>query len=102
VSGHPYVPVAGRLCRTPSRRPRCPSHEQPTAKSEWRPAAFTLIELLVVVAVIAVLTAILVPCLNRVREAGRRAVCMGNLRQLQIAWHAYAIDSGDCIVNAQP
>ena len=41
--------------------------------------AFTLIELLVVIAVIAVLMAVLLPSLNRVREQGKRAVCMSNL-----------------------
>jgi hypothetical protein len=45
--------------------------------------------------------AILFPVLSRVREAGRRAKCMGNLRQIQIAWQAYAIDHGDYVVNGQ-
>jgi prepilin-type N-terminal cleavage/methylation domain-containing protein/prepilin-type processing-associated H-X9-DG protein len=67
-----------------------------------REAAFTLIELLVVVAVIAVLVAILLPCLNRAREAGRRAACMGHMHQLQIAWHLYAVDWHDHIVNGEP
>jgi len=62
---------------------------------------FTLIELLVVIAVIAILVAVLLPSLARAREAGRRAVCMGNLRQLQIAWQTYAEDHGGCIVNGQ-
>ncbi len=63
---------------------------------------FTLIELLVVIAIVAVLVALLLPSLARAREAARRAACMGNLRQLQIAWHAYAVDNSDYIVNAQP
>jgi len=41
----------------------------------------TLIELLVVIAIIAVLMAILMPTLNRAREPGRRAVCLGNLNR---------------------
>jgi prepilin-type N-terminal cleavage/methylation domain-containing protein len=60
--------------------------------------AFTLIELLVVIAVIAVLVAILLPSLSRAREAGRRAACMGNLRQMQVAWHLYADDHDSRIV----
>ncbi len=64
--------------------------------------AFTLIELLVVIAIIAVLMAILLPVVNRVREAGRRAACMGNMRQLQIAWQTYAEDHDGYIVNGQP
>jgi prepilin-type N-terminal cleavage/methylation domain-containing protein len=64
--------------------------------------AFTLIELLVVIAVITVLMAILFPMLDRAREAGRRAKCMGNLRQLQIAWQTYADEHNGFIVNGQP
>ncbi len=55
-----------------------------------------------VIAIIAVMLALLLPGLNRAREAARRAACMGNLRQLQIAWHTYAVDNSDWIVNAQP
>ena len=64
--------------------------------------AFTLVELLVVIGIIAVLLAILFPILHRAREAGRRTACMGNLRQMQLAWHAYAVDHGDYIVNGEP
>jgi prepilin-type N-terminal cleavage/methylation domain-containing protein len=74
--------------------------QQPPANNEQ--PAFTLIELLVVIAVIAVLVAILVPCLGRAREAGRRAACMGHMHQVQLAWHLYAVDHGDHIVNGQP
>jgi prepilin-type N-terminal cleavage/methylation domain-containing protein len=63
---------------------------------------FTLIELLVVIAIVVVVIAILLPSLSAAREAGRRARCMGNLRQLQTAWYAYAVDHGDFIVNGQP
>ena len=52
--------------------------------------AFTLIELLVVIAVVALLLALLFPVLRSAREAGQRAVCLGNLRQLTSAWIAYA------------
>jgi len=53
---------------------------------------FTLIELLVVIAVIALLIALLVPVLRSARERGQRAVCLSNLRQLTLAWVAYAND----------
>ncbi|MHC4563890.1 MAG: type II secretion system protein [Planctomycetota bacterium] len=64
-----------------------------------RPSGFTLIELLVVIAVIAVLMGILMPALQRVREQGKRAACLGNLRQLTIAWTVYADDNDDKLVN---
>ena len=54
------------------------------------PKAFTLIELLVVIAVIALLLALLFPVLRSAREQGQRAVCLSNLRQLTLAWLAYA------------
>ena len=63
---------------------------------------FTLIELLVVIAVIAILMAIRLPTLAKARELGKRTKCMGNLRQLQMAWATYAVDHGDHIVNGQP
>ncbi len=50
---------------------------------------FTLVELLVVIAIIALLMAILMPALNRARELGRRSVCLGNLKQLALAWIMY-------------
>ncbi|MEN6577822.1 MAG: prepilin-type N-terminal cleavage/methylation domain-containing protein [Phycisphaerales bacterium] len=54
--------------------------------------AFTLIELLVVIAIIAILMAILMPALNRAREQGKRANCLGNLKQMTLAWNLYADD----------
>ncbi len=54
------------------------------------PKAFTLIELLVVIAVIALLLALLFPALRSAREQGHRVVCLSNLKQLTLAWLAYA------------
>ncbi len=61
--------------------------------------AFTLVELLVVIAIIAILMAILMPALNLVKEQGKRAVCLNNLRQLTLAWILYADENDDKIVN---
>ncbi len=54
-----------------------------------RPRGFTLIELLVVIAVLAVLMAILLPTLNRVKKQARKVACQVNLKQWALFWKMY-------------
>ena len=71
------------------------------AKTSTRlPGGFTLIELLVVIAIIAILAAMLLPALSAAKQRAQSVQCMGNKRQLGLAWKMYANDyNGVFVVN---
>lgn len=62
--------------------------------------AFTLVELLVVIGIIAVLISVLLPALNKARDAATGIQCLSNMRQIGLAVHMYASENDGWLPNA--
>jgi prepilin-type N-terminal cleavage/methylation domain-containing protein/prepilin-type processing-associated H-X9-DG protein len=87
--------IADAYSGLPMGRPgAAPARDRSTLSFLYR-WGFTLIELLVVIAIIAILAALLLPALSRSKLKATGVHCLGNLKQLQLAWSMYADDFND-------
>ncbi len=85
------MPPLGKLGRT---GPVLYSIEENLPMNRNRKSGFTLIELLVVISIVAILISILLPALSAAREAGKKTVCMSNMREIGNAVFQY-LDGND-------